>query len=135
MKATAILSLLLLALLPLAPSCGEATAAEPSQGKTKKAKPDATYTGAISQWGVVDNGSIYFEVIGKNMKGEDGTIWLKAEPAKTSNTGLALKVLTIIMHYKGTVTVEGKKRGSMNGENALKAMDLLKIGNFVPGDK
>ena len=135
MKVTAILSLLLLALLPFAPSCGEAIAAEPSQGTPKKAKPDATYTGSIGQWGVVDNGSIYFEVTGKNMKGEAGSIWLKAEPAKTSNTGLALKVLTIIMHYKGTVTVEGKKRGKLNGSSTLKAMDLLKIGNFFAGSK
>lgn len=134
MKTTAILSLLLLAFLPFAPSCGEATAADALQGTPKKARPDETYTGKIGQWGIVDNGSVYFEVIGKNMKGEEGTIWVKAEPAKTSNTGLALKVLTIILHYKGDVTVEGKKRGSLNGKSALKAMDLLKIGHFTPGN-
>ena len=134
MKATRFVLLLLLASLPFAPSCGEATAAEANQGTPKKPKPDETYTGKIGQWGVVDNGSIYLEVIGKNMKGEDGTIWVKAEPAKTQNAALAMKVLTIVMHYKGEVTVEGKKRGSLNGSSSLKAMDLLKIGHFTPGN-
>lgn len=135
MKATRLLPLLLLALLPLGQSCGEAMAAESVQAKPKKIKPDATYTGKIEQWGVVDNGTIYCEIKGQNMKGEAGSIWVKASPSKGMMTGLAHKVLMIILHYDGEVTIEGKKRGSMNGSSALKAMDLIKIGHFKPAGK
>jgi len=138
MKATRflpLLPLLLLAFSPLAQSCGEATAAESIQAKPKKAKPDATFTGKIEQWAVVDNGSIYIEVTGKNMKGKEGSIWVKAMPAKTTTTGLAFKALQIILHYDGVITVEGKKRSNNTGSTAMKAMDLLKIGKFTPGEK
>lgn len=133
MKAARILPFVFLAFLPFAQSCGEAMAAESVQGNPKKAKPDVTYTGKIEQWGVVENGSIYCEIKGKNMKGEEGSIWVKASPSKGMLTGLAHKVLMIVLHYDGEVTIEGKKRRSMNGSTALKAMDLLKIGHFKAG--
>ncbi len=135
MKATRLLPLLLIACLPFAQSCGEVAAAGPSQGKPKKAKPDATWTGKIEEWGVVDNGSIYLKLTGKNMKGKEGSVWFKAMPAKTTTTGLAFKVLHILLHYDGEITVEGNKKSSMNGSTSLKAMDLVKIGKFSPGKK
>jgi len=129
----AILPVLLLAFLPFASSCSEATAAEPSQGRPKPAKPDVTYTGKVGQWGMAESGAIYLELKGTNMKGKEGTIWFKAEPSRNAAIGLSNKILDIILHTDGQLTIEGKRRGGADGSNALKAMDVLKIGKFTPG--
>jgi len=134
MKITRTLPLLVLLLVgtPCLQSCSEAIAAEATQGSSKRHKIDTIYTGKITSWGVTVNGSIYIEVTGTNTRNETGSIWVKAEAAKTVNTGLAYSVLQVVLHYKGSITVEGKKRGSMNGSSASHAMDLQRIGKFDP---
>ena len=89
----ALLPLLLLALLPFSSSCSEATAAAPQ--KPKAAKPDVTYTGKIGEWGMAQNGAVYVQLTGTNMKGKEGTIWFKAEPSKNAAIGIA--AFTVIM--------------------------------------
>ncbi len=129
MKTWFLIPLFFVALLSFGPLDSTFTPPSP-QGKPKPMKADATYTGKITSWGLADNGSIFLKVEGANKKGEQGSIWVRAEPARTADGGLAAKVLQVILHHQGDVTVEGRVKGKNAGAEPKTAMDLLKIGNF-----